>query len=153
MKKNQGITLIALVVTIVILLILAAVTFQYATEEQGVDAKAHEASFKARWIGYKEQVDTYTTWQIAKNMNTDISKIHAGEVLAKLIGKNVITDINVEDINVSMNEIIEKINEKDQDYLVVYHGELCYVKDSNNEDAEQEAKWSEELQIPVLVLK
>lgn len=153
MKKNQGITLIALVVTIVILLILAAVTFQYATEEQGVDAKAHEASFKTRWIGYKEQVDTYTTWQIAKNMNTDISKIHAGEVLAKLIDKNVITDINTEDINVSMNEIIEKINEKDQGYLVVYHGELCYVKDSNNEDAEQEAKWSEELQIPVLVLK
>lgn len=153
MRKNQGITLVALVVTIAILLILAGITFQYASEERGASSKVHEASFKTRWIGYKEQVETYTTWQIAKNMNTDIGKIHAGEVLLELIQKNVITDIKSDEIKNSMNEIIGSVNEKDRNYLVIYHGELCYVKDSANEDAEQEAKWSNELQIPVLILK
>lgn len=151
--SSRGITLVALIITIIVLLILAGITFQYASDDKGASTKAHEASFKTRWIAYKEQVETYTTWKIAKNMNTDISKIHAGEILLELIQKNVITDIKPEDINTFINQIIGSVNEKDKNYLVIYHGELCYVKDSTNEDAEQEAKWSNELQIPVLMLK
>ena len=79
MRKNQGITLVALVVTIAILLILAGITFQYASEERGASSKVHEASFKTRWIGYKEQVELYVTNEILNKVENDKEKINSGE--------------------------------------------------------------------------
>ena len=44
MKKNQGITLIALVITIIVLLILAAVSIATLTGENGILTQAGRAS-------------------------------------------------------------------------------------------------------------
>lgn len=43
MKRNQGITLIALVITIVVLIILAGVTINTIIGENGIIIKAQEA--------------------------------------------------------------------------------------------------------------
>ena len=45
-KFNQGITLVALVVTIVVLLILAGVSLNLVLGENGIISKAREASTK-----------------------------------------------------------------------------------------------------------
>ena len=45
-EKNKGITLIALVVTIVVLLILAGVSISMLTGENGIITQAQEASVK-----------------------------------------------------------------------------------------------------------
>ena len=45
-KRNKGITLIALVITIIILLILAGVTIVTLTGENGILTRASEASEK-----------------------------------------------------------------------------------------------------------
>ena len=47
MKKNKGITLVALVVTIVVLLILAGVSINLVLGDNGIIAKAKEAQRKS----------------------------------------------------------------------------------------------------------
>ena len=54
---KSGITLVALVVTIVVLLILSGITINYVFSDNGVFARAQEAKFKTRWSAYKEQAD------------------------------------------------------------------------------------------------
>ena len=56
MKKNKGITLIALVITIIILLILASVTVATLTGENGIITKAIEAREKTEQAGVEEQL-------------------------------------------------------------------------------------------------
>ena len=53
----SGITLIALVVTIIILLILSGITISYTMGEEGIIQKAKEASFKQEVSGIKEQFE------------------------------------------------------------------------------------------------
>ena len=55
-KKAQGITLIALVVTIVVLLILAGITISLVFSENGIIAKAREAAEKTNQAVINEQV-------------------------------------------------------------------------------------------------
>ena len=55
-KKNSGITLIALVITIIVLLILAGVTIATLTGDNGILTKAQEASDKTKQANAEEQV-------------------------------------------------------------------------------------------------
>ena len=57
MKKNKGITLIALVITIIILIILAAITINAVFGENGLILRAQEAKFKTEVSGIKDLVD------------------------------------------------------------------------------------------------
>ena len=54
--KQKGITLIALVITIIILLILASVTIATLTGENGIITKAMEAREKTEQAGVEEQL-------------------------------------------------------------------------------------------------
>lgn len=56
MKQNKGITLIALVVTIVVLLILAGVTISIVFGDNGVISKAQEAALQTKIESVKEKV-------------------------------------------------------------------------------------------------
>ena len=56
MKQNRGITLIALVVTIVVLLILAGVTISIVFGDNGVISKAQEAALQTKIESVKEKV-------------------------------------------------------------------------------------------------
>ena len=56
-KSNKAITLIALVVTIVVLLILAAVSINMLTGENGIIRQAQEARNKTKEAGAKEQIE------------------------------------------------------------------------------------------------
>jgi len=57
MKKNKGITLIALVITIIVLLILAAVSIAMLTGENGILTKASTAGEKNKEAEAKEKVE------------------------------------------------------------------------------------------------
>ncbi len=152
-NKQKGITLVALVVTIVVLLILSGITITYVMGDNSIFAQAQAAKFKTRWSAYREQVDTYTTWKVASTMNTNISGINSGDTLIELIEIEAEgVDIQPEDVNIPISDIVN-VDKKDQKYVVVYHGELCYVKDDRNKEADKEAKWCEEMGIPVLELK
>lgn len=55
MKKQSGITLLALVITIVVMLILAAVTINTIVSDDGLVRKSQEAKFKMEATTYKER--------------------------------------------------------------------------------------------------
>ena len=60
MKKNKGITLIALVVTIVVLLILAGTTIMMIFGENGIVPRAAEAAFRQEIGEVREKIDLYS---------------------------------------------------------------------------------------------
>lgn len=57
MKKNQGITLIALVITIIVLLILAGVTFAYIAGDNGIITQTISAAQKYKIGQLHEQIE------------------------------------------------------------------------------------------------
>ncbi len=66
-KKNGGITLIALVITIIVLLILAGVTIATLTGDNGILTKAQEASENTKRANAEEQVKL----AVAASIGTD----------------------------------------------------------------------------------
>ena len=78
MKKEnfKGITLIALVVTIVVLLILAAVSISMLTGENGIITQAQKSKEQSD-IGYeKEQIDfAYSAAKTKKNLKEITQKL------------------------------------------------------------------------------
>ena len=69
--NNKGITLIALVITIIVLLILAGVTIATLTGENGILTRASEAQIKTRIEQVREQVNLWNTEkEIARQTNT-----------------------------------------------------------------------------------
>ena len=56
-KRQNGITLIALVITIIVLLILAGVSINLATGENGIIEQAQNASIKQKFAKYKEELE------------------------------------------------------------------------------------------------
>ena len=81
-KKNNGITLIALVITIIVLLILAGVTIATLTGENGILTRASEASEQTKKANIEEQVKLAVTASIGEDgkinlddLNTELGKI------------------------------------------------------------------------------
>ena len=156
LNKN-GITLIALIITIIILLILSGVGIGVLTGKNGIFGRANEASYKTRMAKYKEQVDLYVADKALEAMRDDKDRINSGEPLKEVIlayereGEEF--DITDADVNISIKEIIKDIEERDEKYIVVYKGETYYVKSDKNKYAEQEAKWCQDVGIKILELK
>ena len=68
--KEKGITLVALVVTIVVMLILAGVTLYFSFGQNSIITKAEEASKLAERTSSLEQLNLVNTeWDIEKNLN------------------------------------------------------------------------------------
>ena len=57
MRNKKGITLVALVVTIIVLLILAGVTLNLVMGEEGILGKATTAVDKSKLAGAKEELE------------------------------------------------------------------------------------------------
>ena len=73
-SRNKGITLIALVITIIVLLILAGVTIATLTGENGIITKATQAKDKTEISAEKEQITVAYGGALAKkNGQTDIN--------------------------------------------------------------------------------
>ena len=147
--ETKGITLIALVITIIVLLVLSGITIA-AVGENGLFSRAKEASFKSKMSAYKEQTNLYVSWKIQENLDTDTTGINAGEVLKNAIDQEIVTDITRDDVNIDITEIIEDIKEKDKEFVVVYKGELCYVSSDSISNNDKQVKWCEEIGIKIL---
>ena len=87
-RKAKGITLIALVITIIVLLILAGVTIATLTGENGILTKATEARNASEYAGAREAVETEVLGSFDDKGNYDANK--AKENLEKNLGATVI---------------------------------------------------------------
>ncbi len=102
-RKEKGITLIALVVTIVVLLILAGVSISMLTGENGIITQAQDAKEKTD-IGREREI-------------VELAAVGAA-------GKNNYGEITEENLEIELNEMIGPRNE---DYTLVKDGENFIV--------------------------
>ena len=115
LKKEKGITLIALVVTIVVLLILAGVSINLVIGNNGIITKSKEARIVTRADNAEDEVELWKgNNYIAKNSNG--SSESKNDMLQRLIDKKLVyedeIDRNNEIITIKREDgtIVKKIN-------------------------------------------
>ncbi len=82
-KSSQGITLIALVITIIVLLILASVAINLTLSDNGIFTKAKEARDKTERATLIERIQTEILEKQLENEETNIGKSDLEEILSK----------------------------------------------------------------------
>ena len=94
-KVEKGITLIALVITIIVLLILAGVTIATLTGDNGILTKATESKDKTEEGEEEEKVKLSAVGALAKDNGGEIKEQYLDEELANNFGEKG-TDYNLE---------------------------------------------------------
>lgn len=141
---NTGITLIALVITIVILLILSAVTIGAILGENGLISRAQEASFKTKMATIAEEWNLYITSLKVSNEDTNI---YAGEVLKHII---IDEELNIEESQVQdIRSLIKEVGKKEEEYVIIHEGKLYYVSQSTIKNNENQVKWCQDIGISI----
>ena len=125
-KKNNGITLIALVITIIVLLILAGVTIATLTGDNGILTKASDAKEQTEIADEREKVELSATGALASNNGGEIAQENLGTELGKYFtsGKYSVTPGTNED---GTEGYIVTITENDQNgrkYFVDKNGNV-----------------------------
>ena len=88
---NKGITLIALVITIIVLLILAAVSIATLTGENGILTRANDAKTSTEIAEEKEKVELATVAALADDNGGDIKEDYLKQELEKYFGTDGIS--------------------------------------------------------------
>lgn len=125
-QTNKGITLIALVITIIVLLILAGVTIATLTGENGILTKASEASEQTEIGDEKEKVELSATGAIAENNGGEIKRSYLNDELTSYIGTEGI------DYTLSESEtapFVVKYSNSGRSYLVDENGNVSEYVD------------------------
>ncbi|MCI8760377.1 MAG: hypothetical protein HFJ34_04580 [Clostridia bacterium] len=85
---NQGITLIALIITIIVLLILAGIAIATLTGENGILNKANQASEETLKAQIKEEIELaiieIQTEELPKGKNVTLDTLANGQLVSKL---------------------------------------------------------------------
>lgn len=115
-KKEQGITLIALVITVIILIILSTVAVGALFGDNGLISNARYAAFATKVRGYQEYVNMYVLEKQLEGESTDIK-------------------INVTDKE-EIKKIIPGITDEDAEKYVIQENELRYNPDTVTEQEE-----------------
>lgn len=88
LKENKGVTLVALVITIIVLLILAGVTLSMVMGDSGIFSKANDASIKTSVSGAQDAVRlallevTTNQYDATGSSNESVTKATANEKVA-----------------------------------------------------------------------
>lgn len=148
LKNKKGITLIALIITIVVLLILAMVSIRGIFGENGLIQRAKEASFKTKMSEIAEEFNMYLTEQKVNNLDSNEEiKIYAGKVL-----KNIIEDekLEVDESNVQdIRKVLKKVGKKEEEYVIVHESNLYYVSQSKIKNNANQVKWCQQMGIAI----
>ena len=95
LKNKKGITLIALVVTIVVLLILAGVTISLLLDENGIIAKSKDARTETRVSQIEDEVGMWKQHNFI-NKESNQEQESADTMLANLISRKLLTEEEID---------------------------------------------------------
>ena len=110
-QKNKGITLIALVITIIVLLILAGVTIATLTGDNGIVTRATEAKEKTVVAQEKEQVEIAYESATINNLGETITERELQNELDKNIpDKTIVTENGDGTLNVLFTDTENSYN-------------------------------------------
>lgn len=119
-KENHGITLIALIVTIIVLIILAAISIGAITGQDGIIEKTRYSAFATKVRQYEENVDIYLIDEEQNGNNSDDIYIIDSEKIKEILGENVEEgDENkyaVQDGEIRYNP--DRVTEKEKEWLI-----------------------------------
>ena len=120
LKKEKGITLIALVVTIVVLLILAGVSTNILFSDSGLIEKAQDSGLKIRAAQVEEVV---ANWKQSNFINSSINKQKetADKMLEDLISKKLLTEDEID---------------KEQEKIIIKKKDGTIIKEISYSDVE-----------------
>ena len=106
-NKNftNGITLIALVITIIVLLILAGVSIAMLTGDNGVITNAQKSKLSSTFSAYKEEVELYKANKYTENRNFLRSTLEASKTSLTYNTKNQQEEGNIKTIITTMTEV------------------------------------------------
>ena len=114
LKTNKGITLIALVITIIVLLILAGVTIATLTGDNGILTKAQNAKEKNAQKTVEEQI----------NLAVQASRINEGLVIDKDILEQELTNNGIEITKSENDELPWTVKKDGYVYTISKNGEV-----------------------------
>ena len=134
-KKNSGITLIALVVTIVILLILAGISIGALTGDNGIIDQAHTAKEDTEIASWEEQIDLAIIDAEKKHREPTLD-----DVKEELKNKGVIDDYSQVDKDgvITTNEPSYEIAGKLDDYVPFGPGKFANKNEEYTDENSQE---------------
>ena len=127
-NNKSGITLIALVVTIIALLILAGISIQMLTGDNGILSKAGQAKNEAE-IGYEKDIIVlaYDSALSKKRMNNDLTAVTSNDL-------NI--EFNSQEANAKGNNpITVTFVESNRQYTIDSLGAIAYKGIKNTEDS------------------
>ena len=121
--NNKGITLIALVITIIVLLILAGVSIAMLTGENGILTQAQNAKKETSIAEEKEQIALAYNAAIAKKQSTDIT---AKELDDELKANDAGADATKDGENIKVT-----FEESKREYIIDENGTITGPTESN----------------------
>ena len=142
--QSKGITLIALVITIILLLILAGITLSQLTGENGLFAKAKEARKEAEIAEYKEALEMIgydiSDQKITKGLSSEEYIQRNKEEIEKPVQYNKMVEL-AEKLSMNIPFVRVDFYQKEDK---IYFGELTFYPGSGVEEFTPE-KWDYEL--------
>ena len=122
LKNKNGVTLIALAVTIIVMLILAGVTISTLTGNSGITTKASKAKTKSYLANIKEEYELYLS---EKRMDDEyyLDTLYANDKTIRYEGNEVGTGIA---------EICSSIKKGDEKKFEIIKGKIYYVSQDKN---------------------
>ncbi len=146
-RKEQGITLLALVITIIVLLILAGITISAITGDNGIIGNAGKAKEETEIANEKEIVEKATVQAMGNNKYGNIEESELQEQLDKETdtGKTEVSDVG-DEFEVVFKEskryyTVDKEGHVDGAYEIVedkYPGDITVGKDGETLDGSEE---------------
>ena len=146
-KQENGITLLALVITIIILLILAGITISAITGDNGIIGNAGQAKEETEIANEKEIVEKATVQAMGNNKYGNIEESELQEQLDKETGEGETETTDVGDeIEVLFKEnkryyLVDKNGNVEGEYLVIEDknpGDITVGKDGETLDGSEE---------------
>ena len=134
-SKNKGITLIALVVTIVVLLILAGISIGALTGDNGIINQAHTAKEDTEIASWEEQIDVAIIDAENKHRNPTLD-----DIKEELKNKGVIDDYSQVDKDgvITTNEPSYEIAGKLDDYVPFGPGKFATKNEEYTDETSEE---------------
>ncbi len=127
MKNNKGITLIALVITIIVLLILAGVSIAMLTGENGILTRANESQVSTNDAEVIEKVNMELSAQLANAMSGKAFDDDVQQNLSDMPeGYTVTATVDNEGATDSEKSVTIRISKPDDSKIEVVEGSVKY---------------------------
>lgn len=124
-RQNKGITLIALVVTIVVLIILAGVSINLVIGSNGIMSKAKQSKIRTSLASYKEQLGIFIADKKIENTEFYEESLTAGKT-------SVAYNTKTNNDEKTIKDIIKNITDEDLEKIEIIKGKLIVnTKDKN----------------------